>query len=152
MEMLLRSSLLFIVVNIYSTILINISVLVSSLSKTSGNSIIFLLLVWSIISIIIPKISPSIATIIYPVESERYIKNEINLTIENLNKEQEEEEEEETKILFSKYGFGDNMLDELVNNSSYQAIKNELDQKNINCTQQLSSKKEYRYTKDKNKS
>ena len=61
--------------------------LISSMTRKSVTSIVILLLIWLIYVIVIPKLSPLVAQMIYPVKSLEVVNNEKNLLMSNLNDE-----------------------------------------------------------------
>lgn len=57
-------------------VLFNIGILLSIITRNSGASITASLLLWVLIAIIIPKVSPMIAQIIYPIETEEMVNKQ----------------------------------------------------------------------------
>ena len=57
-------------------ILFNIGILLSIITRNSGASITASLLLWVLIAIIIPKVSPMIAQIVYPIETEQVVSKQ----------------------------------------------------------------------------
>ena len=65
--------LIIIISLLFLFILFNIGILLSIITRNSGASITASLLLWVLIAIIIPKVSPMIAQIIYPIETEEMV-------------------------------------------------------------------------------
>lgn len=74
----------------------NLGVLVSTLTRRSITTIISLLFIWVVLVLVIPKLSPMIAKILYPVKSQQVI----NLEIQNVRSSLKEELESKQKKLF----------------------------------------------------
>ena len=72
--------------------LFNLGLWVSSLARTSILSINVLLLLWIVLGLVVPKISPIIAAAIYPVESTMIHESKKTLLRMNITKELEKEE------------------------------------------------------------
>ncbi len=68
-------------------ILFNIGILLSIKTKNSGASITAGLLVWILIAIIIPKISPMIAQVVYPIETEELVNKKKSVKREEIQAE-----------------------------------------------------------------
>ncbi len=73
--------------------LFNLGLWVSALTRNSILSINVLLLVWIVLGLVIPKISPIIGAVIYPVESTSVFESKKMLLRANILKEQVKEEE-----------------------------------------------------------
>jgi len=90
----------------------NLGVLVSTLTRRSITTIISLLFIWVVLVLVIPKLSPMIAKILYPVKSQQVI----NLEIQNVRSSLKEELESKQKKLFvellRKYKYEHNSLSE----------------------------------------
>ena len=81
-------SLLFILV------MFNLGLWISSLTRNSILSVNVLLLIWIILGLVIPKISPIIGAAIYPVESVSVFESKKVLLRYNISKEWDNEEED----------------------------------------------------------
>lgn len=68
-------------------ILFNIGILLSIKTKNSGASITASLLIWVLIAVIIPKISPMIAQVVYPIETEEVVNKQKAMKREEVMKE-----------------------------------------------------------------
>ena len=66
-----RSPVIMIISLFFLFILFNIGILFSIKTRNSGASITASLLLWVLIAIIIPKVSPMIAQIVYPIKTKR---------------------------------------------------------------------------------
>lgn len=76
----------------------NLGMLISTLTHRSLTSIVSLLFVWVVLVLVIPKVSPLVAGIVYPVKSAQVITMEKQLAKANLEKEADHER----RVLFEK--------------------------------------------------
>jgi ABC-type transport system involved in multi-copper enzyme maturation permease subunit len=72
-------------------ILFNLGILLSIKTKNSGASITASLLLWVLIAVIIPKISPMIAQIVYPIETEEVVNKKKTMKREEIQEEYDKE-------------------------------------------------------------
>jgi ABC-type transport system involved in multi-copper enzyme maturation permease subunit len=78
--------------------------LISSSMQNSITSIITVLFIWVLFVLVIPKLSPMIAQIIHPVESEEVLTNMIQNTRANIEDELVAKEDDLFKSLLERYG------------------------------------------------
>ena len=78
---------ILIVTLLFILLMFNLGILISSLTHRSNTSIIALLFVWTICVLTLPKISPMVAEIIYPVKSQQVINLQKMLVRQNLERE-----------------------------------------------------------------
>jgi hypothetical protein len=83
----------------------NLGLLVSTLTHRSLTSIVVLLFVWTLLVLAMPKISPMIAEIVYPVKSEQVLSLEKLLLRQNLERELDEKRSGIWQSLAPQYGF-----------------------------------------------
>jgi ABC-type transport system involved in multi-copper enzyme maturation permease subunit len=88
----------------------NLGVLVSTWTRRSITSIIILLLIWLMYVIAIPKLSPLIAQIIYPVKSQEVVTVEKQLLMSNLGKELSQKRDILFKNILQEYGVNPNVF------------------------------------------
>lgn len=72
----------------------NLGIFVSTLTHRSITSIVTLLFVWTVLVLSLPKMSPMIAEILYPAESQQVLNLRKLLTRQNLEKELDRKERE----------------------------------------------------------
>lgn len=72
--------------------LFNLGLWMSALARNSILSINILLLIWIVVGLVIPKVSPIISEAIYPIESTNVFESKKALLIQNITKEQYGEE------------------------------------------------------------
>lgn len=72
--------------------LFNLGLWMSSFAKTSILSINILLLIWIVIGLVIPKVSPIISEAVFPIESRSVFESKRALLFQNLTNEQNAEE------------------------------------------------------------
>jgi ABC-type transport system involved in multi-copper enzyme maturation permease subunit len=72
-------------------ILFNLGILLSIKTRNSGASITASLLLWVLIAVIVPKISPMIAQIVYPIESEEVVNKKKTMKREEIQAEYDKE-------------------------------------------------------------
>jgi ABC-type transport system involved in multi-copper enzyme maturation permease subunit len=82
----------------------NLGVLVSTLTHRTITSITALLFIWAIIVLSIPKVSPMIAGVIYPIKSQQVINTQKSIVRENLEKELDDKSDEIYSDLAPRYG------------------------------------------------
>jgi ABC-type transport system involved in multi-copper enzyme maturation permease subunit len=82
----------------------NLGVLVSTLTHRTLTSITALLFIWAIIILSIPKVSPMIAGVIYPIKSQQVINTQKSMVREILRKELDDKSDEIYSELAPKYG------------------------------------------------
>jgi ABC-type transport system involved in multi-copper enzyme maturation permease subunit len=68
-------------------ILFNMGILLSIITRNSGSSITASLLLWVLITIIIPKISPMIAQVTYPIETEEMVNRQKSMKRDEIHSE-----------------------------------------------------------------
>lgn len=90
-------SLLFILV------MFNLGLWISALSRNSILSVNILLLIWIVLGLVVPKISPIIGAAIYPVESTAVFESKRALLRDNILKEQNNEEVELYETLRAQF-------------------------------------------------
>jgi ABC-type transport system involved in multi-copper enzyme maturation permease subunit len=88
---------------IFLLALFNLGIWISALTQNSILSINALLLIWIVLGLVIPKMSPIIGAAIYPVESTGVFEAKKALLRENITKEQTKEEEEIYETLRAKF-------------------------------------------------
>ncbi|HLO59475.1 MAG TPA: ABC transporter permease [Bacteroidales bacterium] len=79
--------LIVLITSFFLFILFNLGIFLSIKSKNSGEAITSSLLFWVFITIIIPKVSPMIAQMIYPIESPSVVDKRISLKGDEINAE-----------------------------------------------------------------
>lgn len=91
-----RSSFLVIlfVTLVFILSMFSLGILVSTLTHRSITSIVALLFVWTVLVLSLPKISPMIAEIIYPVQSQQVVSLQKLLARQNLEKELDQKRRE----------------------------------------------------------
>lgn len=92
-------------------ILFNIGILLSIKTKNSGASITASLLFWVLIAVIIPKISPMIAQLIYPIETEEVVNKQKALKRDEIRKEFDDARGELMKGIMRDRGLNAETLD-----------------------------------------
>lgn len=78
---------IFSITCIYIFLLFILGVLISILSKSSRLALLILFIMWICLSLILPRFSPVIAEKLYPTDSEQYIRNDLDLTNNENQKE-----------------------------------------------------------------
>jgi ABC-type transport system involved in multi-copper enzyme maturation permease subunit len=68
-------------------VLFNLGILFSTITSNSASSLIMLLFIWVLIALVIPKISPMVAQVIYPVESRQTVNTEKMLARQSIEQE-----------------------------------------------------------------
>ncbi|MBN2030838.1 ABC transporter permease subunit [bacterium] len=68
-------------------VMFNLGILASTLTRNSINSIISLLFIWVVFVLTLPKLSPMIAQIVYPVRSQQVLSIEKQIIRSNIEKE-----------------------------------------------------------------
>jgi ABC-type transport system involved in multi-copper enzyme maturation permease subunit len=112
-------------------ILFNMGILLSIKTKNSGASITASLLLWILIAIIIPKVSPMIAQIIYPIETEEVVTKQKNMKRDEIRLEFDKIRGELMKNIMSDRGINLEARDfwTIGNDSESQAALNIYDEK-----------------------
>jgi ABC-type transport system involved in multi-copper enzyme maturation permease subunit len=93
---------------IFLLALFNLGIWISALTQNSILSINALLLIWIVLGLVIPKMSPIIGAAIYPVESTGVFESRKALLRENITKEQIKEEEEIYETIRAQLRPGEN--------------------------------------------
>lgn len=84
--------------------LFTLGVLVSSTTRNSILSIIVLLFIWTMFALVIPKLSPMVAQIIKPVESEQVVASKIQNTRADIKQEQLKREDDLFIEVMARHG------------------------------------------------
>ena len=87
--------------------MINLGMLISSLTHSSMTSMVALLLVWIVLVLVVPKASPMLAQALFPVKSSQVVHLEKEAVRSDLNKELDEQRAELLKKVASSYGITD---------------------------------------------
>ena len=95
---------IFLVTLLFMLSMFCLGMLVSSLTQRSLVSIVTLLLVWVVFILGIPKISPMIAEVIYPVRSASVVTQEKQLARSNLEQELDTRSRELFETILGKHG------------------------------------------------
>ncbi len=82
-----------------------LGILVSTLTQRSITSIVVLLFIWAVLVLTLPKISPMLAEIIYPVNSPMVVRLQEDLARQNLEKEYDLRKRELYDRVLAQYGF-----------------------------------------------
>ena len=77
---------------LYILVMFNLGLWISSLTRNSILSVNVLLLIWIVLGLVVPKISPIIGAVVYPVESSGVFEAKKTLLRQSIIKEQEKEE------------------------------------------------------------
>ena len=126
-EVFLRCILIFFVTIVYFLVLCSFSLFVSIITNKAKNAVVLLFLIWCFYSLLIPKLSPMIASVIYPIETRNNIDNQINhLKLSYRSKLQGIEDAYTNKAL-QKNNIEPEELSHLLNNPIYSKSKEELD-------------------------
>lgn len=112
-------------------ILFNLGILLSIITKNSGASITASLLLWVLIAIVIPKISPMIAQIIYPIETEQVVNKQKIMKRDEIHTEFDKERGQLMSIIMHEKGLNAETFDMWKDwdNPSFQASRNNYDMK-----------------------
>ncbi|MDP3003338.1 MAG: ABC transporter permease subunit [Bacteroidales bacterium] len=92
-------------------VLFNMGILLSIKTKNSGASITASLLLWVLIAIIIPKVSPMVAQIIYPIETEEVVNKQKNMKRDEIGTEFDKTRGELMKSIMSERGINVETID-----------------------------------------
>ncbi|MDR1344727.1 MAG: ABC transporter permease [Tannerellaceae bacterium] len=103
--------------------LFNLGIWISAMTANSTLSINVLLLIWIVLGLVVPKISPIISASIYPVESNSVFEIKKIFLWESINKEQRTEEEDLTEKLRAQYNPGTHGM-----NSEWTELTNAYDE------------------------
>lgn len=87
----------------------SLGILISTLTHRSINSIVVLLFVWTMLVLILPKLSPMIAELIHPIKSQQVINLEKMLIKTNLEKELDRERRKLFDKITSEFGLPDRL-------------------------------------------
>jgi ABC-type transport system involved in multi-copper enzyme maturation permease subunit len=79
---------------LFLLVMFNLGLWMSALTRNSILSVNVLLLIWIMLGLIVPKVSPIIGAVIYPVESTNVFESKKALLRYNITKEWDKEEEE----------------------------------------------------------
>ncbi|MDZ7292415.1 MAG: ABC transporter permease [candidate division KSB1 bacterium] len=82
----------------------NLSIFISSLTHRSSTSLVIALFAWTVFVLSLPKISPMIAEILYPVESQQVLNLRKTLTRENILKELDKERRDLYERVLTDFG------------------------------------------------
>ena len=77
---------------LFVLMMFNLGLWISALTRNSILSVNVLLLIWIVLGLVVPKISPYIGAVIYPVESTGVYESRKALLRQNITKEKEKEE------------------------------------------------------------
>jgi ABC-type transport system involved in multi-copper enzyme maturation permease subunit len=77
---------------LYILVMFNLGLWISSLTRNSILSVNVLLLIWIVLGLVVPKISPIIGAVVYPVESSGVFEAQKTLLRQSIIKEQEKAE------------------------------------------------------------
>lgn len=86
-ELIVRTLIIYISVFIFLLLMFTIGIFVSIWTGRSTTSIMTLLFFWVFLVFVIPKTSPMLAEILYPVKSKQVISMEIKLAVQNFENE-----------------------------------------------------------------
>lgn len=84
--------------------MVSLGICISSFTKQSIDSIVLAFFVWAILVLAVPKVSPMIADIVYPIESANVFDSTKRLIAEDIDHELVEEREALRKKCFEEYG------------------------------------------------
>jgi len=94
---------IFLVTLLFIFAMLNLGMLVSTLTHSSITSMAAVVFVWVILVLAVPRISPMIAEVVYPVKSEQVVNIEKQLIRENLEKELDLQRRELFEKLMAAY-------------------------------------------------
>jgi ABC-type transport system involved in multi-copper enzyme maturation permease subunit len=92
-------------------ILFNIGLFLSIITRSSGTSVTASLLLWVLIAIIIPKVSPMIAQIVYPIETEELVNKQKTMKRDEIRNELDQARGDLMKSVMSEHGINVETLD-----------------------------------------
>lgn len=84
--------------------MLNLGMLISTLTHSSMTSMVALLLVWIVITLVVPKASPMLAQAIFPVQASQVVNLEKQAVRSDLNDELDEQRAELLEQVASDYG------------------------------------------------
>ena len=91
-EVLTKFCIILLVTLLFIFMMFNLGIWISTITRNSISSMVILLFVWFIFSLVVPKISPMISQILYPIKTQQQINDEIKIVRQNLNDELEAKE------------------------------------------------------------
>ncbi len=86
-ELLTAFAIILLVTLLFIFMMFNLGIWISTITRNSISSMVILLFVWFVLSLVVPKISPMVAQIIYPIKSQQQIFDEIAIVRQNLDEE-----------------------------------------------------------------
>jgi ABC-type transport system involved in multi-copper enzyme maturation permease subunit len=112
-------------------ILFNLGILLSIKTKNSGASITASLLLWVLIAVIIPKISPMIAQIVYPIESEEVVNKKKTMKREEIQAEYDKERGDLMSSIMKENGLNAETFNSFANwdDPAFKTSRDNYDQK-----------------------
>ena len=102
-ELLMPVFIMVIISLLFILVMFNLGLWVSALARNSILSVNVLLLIWIVLGLVIPKISPIISATIYPVESTNVYEAKKKLLIQNIENELIKEEGELYEALRAQF-------------------------------------------------
>ena len=87
--------------------MLNLGMLISSLTHNSMTSMVALLLVWIVVALVVPKASPMLAQAIFPVQSAQVVNQEKEAVRSDLNKELDDQRAELLEKVAADFGMSD---------------------------------------------
>jgi len=104
-DMFIKFSVILIITLIFIFCIFNLGLLISSLNKNSITAMIMSLFIWVLMLLVVPKISPMIAGIVYPVESRQLIEAKKRIIKEDLTQELNTKKRSLLEKLLMEHGF-----------------------------------------------
>jgi ABC-2 type transport system permease protein len=111
--------------------LFNLGTWISAITRNSINAAIFLIFLWMIMALGIPKVSPMIANIITPVESEELYHKEFYMVKNQLENERDKEEKELLEFMVAEQDIHFTDFFEEFYNTEYSSLREEYDNASI---------------------
>ncbi|MFC1537815.1 ABC transporter permease [Candidatus Latescibacterota bacterium] len=121
---------IFAVTFVFLLSMFNLGILFSALTRRAITSMVILLFVWVIFALVIPKISPMIAEIIYPIKSQQVIDLEKQKVRSSINAEFETKRQELYEKLLRDAGLRENPTGPARDDQTKQAMALYDEQKN----------------------
>ncbi len=90
----------------YLFIMFSLGTLISALTNNAVSSIVILLFIWVLFFAVIPKISPLLAQMLYPVPSQKTINDEKRMARQNLEEELNTVQKDMLESIFANQGIG----------------------------------------------
>jgi ABC-type transport system involved in multi-copper enzyme maturation permease subunit len=114
-------------------ILFNLGILLSIKTRNSGASITAALLLWVLIAIVIPKTSPMIAQLVYPIETEEVVNKQKIMKREEIRTEYDKVRGELMSDVMKDYGLDDQSFSWFSDwdNPTFKTARENYDQKII---------------------